>query len=91
MWIEMIWYIAWILWVWQAIPQIFKVYKTKKAWDLSYMTIYMVIICTGLRWFYWYTLDLYPILYPNLLLWSLYVILLFIKIKYDKNLILLNN
>ncbi len=91
MWIELIWYIAWILWVSQAIPQILKIYKTKKANDLSYITIYMVIICTGLRGIYGYTLDLYPIFYPNLLLWLLYLILLFIKIKYDKNITLQEN
>lgn len=85
--IEIIWYIAWMLWVSQAIPQIYKIYKTKKAMDLSYITIYMLIICTWLWSIYWYKLNLYPILYPNLLLGIFYCFLLILKIKYDKNII----
>jgi len=84
MWIETIWYVAGILWVSQAFPQIYKIYLTKQAWDLSYITITMVIICTFLRSIYGYNIQSWPILYPNILLWCSYIFLLWIKIKYDK-------
>ena len=83
--IEIIWYIAGIIWVTQAFPQILKVYKTKKAKDLSYITVIMVIICTTLRSIYWYVIGNGPLLYPNLLLGISYIFLLSIKLKYDKN------
>lgn len=84
MWIETIGYLAGLIWVSQAFPQIYKVYQSKKAWDLSYLTIYMVIFATILWWIYGYSLQSWPILYPNLLLWISYIFLLIIKIKYDK-------
>lgn len=82
--IEIVGYIAGIIWVTQAFPQIWKVYKTKKAQDLSYATIIMVIVCTALRSIYWYEIWSGPILYPNMILWVSYIFLLSIKVKYDK-------
>jgi MtN3 and saliva related transmembrane protein len=84
MWIEIVWYIAGIIWVTQAFPQILKVYKTKKAQDLSYITIVMVIVCTALRSIYWYKIWNWPILYPNMILGISYIFLLSIKLRYDK-------
>jgi MtN3 and saliva related transmembrane protein len=88
MWIEIVWYIAGIIWVTQAFPQIIKVYKTKKAQDLSYITIVMVIVCTALRSIYWYNISSWPILYPNILLGISYIFLLSIKLRYDKEVII---
>lgn len=82
--IEIIGYLAGIIWVTQTIPQIYKVYKTKEAKSLSYISLIMVIICSILRVIYWFAKEASPVYVANWIFWFFMITLLILKLKYDK-------
>ena len=81
--IEILWTIAWIIWVVQALPQIFKVYKRKSAKDLSYLTLFMLVTCLSMWSYYWYVKTALPLVISNVILLNLYIFLIFLKYKYE--------
>lgn len=83
--IEILWFIAWAIWVSQSIPQIIKVYKEKEAKNLSMIAMIMGIIAASLWIIYGYVKWSESIFIANSILLFFIAILLVLKLKYDKS------
>lgn len=82
--IEILWFIAWAIWVSQNIPQIIKVYVTKEAKSLSLMTMFMMMTSASLWMTYWFFQSSMSLVITNALFVSLLIVLLTLKLRYDK-------
>ena len=65
------------------IPQIYKVIKTKKATDISYIWQILYFIGLLLNIVFCYLEKIWPILIPSILEITMCAILLLLKISYD--------
>lgn len=82
--IEIYGYSAAILTTAAFIPQLIKTLKTKKADDVSLVTLIM-FICGLCSWIiYGYKISSYPILAANIITFTLNVLILLSKIFYSK-------
>ena len=82
--IEFLGYIAAILTTTAFLPQLIKTIKTKKANDVSFVTLLM-FICGVCFWIiYGYEISSVPILIANLITFILNVLILISKIFYSK-------
>ena len=66
------------------IPQIFKVYKTKDAENISYLWQILYIIGISLHLYYGVYYNLLPIFIPTIIELCFIFILLILKINYSK-------
>jgi uncharacterized protein with PQ loop repeat len=66
------------------IPQIFKVYKTKDAENISYLWQFLYIIGISLHLYYGVYYNLLPIFIPTIIELCWILVLLILKIKYSK-------
>ena len=83
--IEFFGYFAAILTTFAFLPQLIKILKTKKADDVSLITL-IVFICGVLFWIiYGYKISSFPILIANLITLILNIFILITKIYYSKN------
>ena len=83
--IEFFGYFAAILTTSAFLPQLIKTIKTKKADDVSLLTLIM-FICGVLSWIiYGYQISSIPILTANLITFLLNFLILITKISYSKN------
>ena len=86
MYIEFFGYFAAILTTAAFLPQLIKTLRTKKADDVSLVTLIM-FICGVLSWIiYGYKISSIPILIANIITFTLNVLILISKIYYSKNL-----
>ena len=84
--IEFFGYFAAILTTAAFLPQLIKTLRTKKADDVSLVTLIM-FICGVLSWIiYGYKISSIPILIANIITFTLNVLILISKIYYSKNL-----
>ena len=84
--IEFFGYFAAILTTAAFLPQLIKTLRTKKADDVSLVTLIM-FICGVLSWIiYGYKISSIPILMANIITFTLNVLILISKIYYSKNL-----
>jgi len=65
------------------IPQIYLIIQNKNAGTISYSTYFMNIISSILLIIYAYTLQLYPILIGNIMIFIASGIIIFLKHKYN--------
>ena len=83
--IEFFGYIAAILTTAAFLPQLIKTLKTKKAEDVSLVTLIM-FICGGGSWIiYGYKISSLPILIANIITFILNLLILISKIYYSRN------
>ena len=86
MYIEFFGYFAAILTTAAFLPQLIKTLRTKKADDVSLVTLIM-FICGVFSWIiYGYKISSIPILMANIITFTLNVLILISKIYYSKNL-----
>ena len=86
MYIEFFGYFAAILTTAAFLPQLMKTLRTKKADDVSLVTLIM-FICGVFSWIiYGYKISSIPILMANIITFTLNVLILISKIYYSKNL-----
>ena len=84
--IEFFGYFAAILTTAAFLPQLIKTLRTKKADDVSLVTLIM-FICGVFSWIiYGYKISSIPILMANIITFTLNVLILISKIYYSKNL-----
>ena len=84
--IEFFGYFAAILTTAAFLPQLMKTLRTKKADDVSLVTLIM-FICGVFSWIiYGYKISSIPILMANIITFTLNVLILISKIYYSKNL-----
>jgi len=83
--IEFFGYFAAILTTTAFLPQLIKTLKTKKADDVSLLTLLMFIIGVGSWIVYGYKISSIPILLANLVTFLLNLLILIFKIYYSKN------
>ena len=84
--IEFFGYFAAILTTAAFLPQLIKTLRTKKADDVSLVTLIM-FICGVLSWIiYGYKISSIPILMANIITFTLNFLILISKIYYSKNL-----
>ena len=83
--IEFFGYFAAILTTTALLPQLIKTLKTKKADDVSLLTLLMFIIGVGSWIVYGYKISSIPILLANLVTFLLNLLILIFKIYYSKN------
>ena len=84
--IEIFGYIAAVLTTAAFLPQLIKTLKTKKADDVSLITLIMFIIGVLCWIFYGYYISSIPILIANLITLILNLLILISKIYFSKNL-----
>ena len=83
--IEFFGYFAAILTTFAFLPQLIKILKTKKADDVSLITL-IVFICGVLCWIiYGYKISSFPILIANIITLMLNIFILISKIYYSNN------
>ncbi len=82
--IEFFGYIAAILTTAAFLPQLIKTLKTKKAQDVSLVTLIMFISGVGFWIFYGYTISSLPILIANIITFILNFFILISKIYYAR-------
>ena len=82
--IEFFGYIAAILTTAAFLPQLIKTLKTKKAQDVSLVTLIMFISGVGFWIFYGYKISSKPILIANLITLILNLLILLSKIYFSK-------
>ena len=83
--IEFFGYFAAILTTAAFLPQLIKTLRTKKADDVSLVTLIM-FICGVFSWIiYGYKISSIPILMANIITFTLNVLILISKIYYSKN------
>ena len=78
-------YIAAILTTAAFLPQLIKTLKTKKAEDVSLITLIMFISGVGAWIIYGYEISSSPILVANIITFILNLLILISKIYYSKN------
>ena len=83
--IEFFGYLAAILTTTAFLPQLIKTLKTKKANDISFLTLIMFICGVGSWIIYGYQISSLPILIANITTFILNLLILISKIKYSKN------
>ncbi len=83
--IEFFGYIAAILTTAAFLPQLIKTLKTKKAEDVSLVTLIMFICGVGAWIFYGYKISSLPILIANIITLILNLFILISKIYYSRN------
>ena len=83
--IELFGYIAAILTTAAFLPQLIKTLKTKKAEDVSLITLIMFICGLGSWIFYGYKISSLPILIANIITLILNLFILISKIYYSRN------
>ena len=83
--IEFFGYFAAILTTTAFLPQLIKTLKTKRADDVSLLTLLMFIIGVGSWIVYGYKISSIPILLANLVTFLLNLLILIFKIYYSKN------
>ena len=83
--IEFFGYIAAILTTAAFLPQLIKTLKTKKAEDVSLITLIMFITGVGFWIIYGYEISSSPILIANIITFLLNSFILISKIYYSKN------
>ena len=66
------------------IPQIIKIYQTKKVDNISYIWQFLYILGISLHLYYGIYYNLLPIYIPTVIELILILIMLFMKIKYSK-------
>ena len=85
MYVELFGYFAAILTTAAFVPQLIKTLKTKKANDVSLITLIM-FICGVLSWIvYGYKISSFPILVANIITLILNLLILISKIYYSNN------
>ena len=84
--IEFFGYSAAILTTFAFLPQLMKTLKTKKAEDVSLVTLIMFISGVGSWIIYGYKISSSPILIANIITFILNLFILLSKIYYSKNL-----
>ena len=83
--IEFFGYFAAILTTAAFLPQLIKTLKTKKAEDVSLITLIMFICGVGSWIIYGYKISSSPILIANIITFILNLLILISKINYSKN------
>ena len=83
--IEFFGYFAAILTTAAFLPQLIKTLKTKKADDVSLLTLIMFICGVGSWIIYGYSISSFPILIANIVTFILNFFILFSKIYYARN------
>ena len=83
--IEFFGYFAAILTTAAFLPQLIKTLKTKKADDVSLITLIMFICGVGFWIIYGYKISSSPILIANIITFILNLLILISKINYSKN------
>ncbi len=83
--IEIFGYLAAILTTVAFLPQLIKILKTKKAEDVSLVTLIMFICGVGSWIIYGYKISSLPILLANIITLILNLFILISKIYYSKN------
>ena len=83
--IELFGYFAAILTTLAFLPQLIKTLKTKKAEDVSSVTLVMFICGVGFWIIYGYEISSSPILIANIITFILNLFILISKIYYSKN------
>ena len=78
-------YFAAILTTAAFLPQLIKTLKTKKADDVSLVTLIMFISGVGSWIIYGYKISSFPILLANIITFILNLLILISKIYYEKN------
>ena len=85
--IELFGYFAAILTTAAFLPQLIKTLKTKKADDVSLVTLIMFICGVGFWIIYGYKISSLPILMANIITFTLNFFILISKIYYARNLL----
>tara|TARA_S200000501_G_C20539601_1_gene619473 strand:+ start:354 stop:623 length:270 start_codon:yes stop_codon:yes gene_type:complete len=83
--IEFFGYFAAVLTTAAFLPQLIKTLKTKKAEDVSLITLIMFICGVGSWIIYGYKISSFPILIANIITFILNLFILISKIYYEKN------
>ncbi len=83
--IEFFGYLAAFLTTVAFLPQLIKTLKTKKAEDVSLITLIMFITGVGSWIIYGYKISSTPILIANIITFILNLLILILKIYYSKN------
>ena len=82
--IEFLGYFAAILTTAAFLPQLFKTFNTKKAEDVSLLTLITFICGVGFWIFYGYAISSFPILIANIITLTLNVFILILKVFYTR-------
>tara|TARA_Y100000816_G_C25763851_1_gene401152 strand:- start:31 stop:294 length:264 start_codon:yes stop_codon:yes gene_type:complete len=82
--VEFFGYFAAILTTTAFLPQLIKTLNTKKAEDVSLITLIMFISGVGFWIIYGYAISSFPILIANIVTFTLNLFILFSKIYYAK-------
>ena len=81
-WIEAIGLIAGFCGITATVPQIIKAIRTRHTRDLSTGLVFLMIVCTFLWLIYGGLISAYAIIITNSIAFLLWIIILFLKLKY---------
>jgi MtN3 and saliva related transmembrane protein len=83
-WIEAIGHLGALLSSITFIPQVYKAWKTKSVGDLSLLMVSIVLLSTLVWLTYAITLNLWPVIIANSIVFILSLILLYFKFTFKK-------